>query len=152
MEELDRVLALLRREGGDAGGGEPGDLAGLGRALRAAGLPLELDLGPPAALAALPVPVRAAVHRIVQEAATNVLRHAGPVPTRAEVRIDGDHVVVRVRNAPGVPLRTPAPGGTGRGLDGLRERARALGGEAAAGPAADGGWVVEATLPVAVPA
>jgi signal transduction histidine kinase len=152
MEELDRVLALLRREGGDAGGGEPGDLAGLGRALRAAGLPLELDLGPPAALAALPVPVRSAVHRIVQEAATNVLRHAGPVPTRAEVRIDGDHVVVRVRNAPGVPLRTPAPGGTGRGLDGLRERARALGGEAAAGPAADGGWVVEATLPVAVPA
>jgi signal transduction histidine kinase len=147
MEELDRVLGLLREEAGDEPAGQPAAFDELARSLRAAGLPFELvrhgDLD------ALPAPVRAAAHRIVQEAATNVLRHAGAAPTRAELVVRDGRLEVCVHNVAGP--RAPGRTGGGRGLRGVRERALALGGSAASGPSADGGWTVRATLPSEAP-
>jgi len=148
MAELDRILALLRREAGDAVH-EPGDdLEGLARGMRAAGLPFELAQEP--GFAQLPAPVRAAACRIVQEAATNVLRHAGPAPTRTEVAVRDEHLALEVRNAPGARPAS-ALNGTRRGLRGVRERARFLGGDASFGPTEDGGWTVTARLPLQDP-
>lgn len=149
MEELDRVLALLRREAGELDSEPTGDLDALADGLRAAGLPFALEHDP--SVKHLPAPVRAAAYRIVQEAATNVLRHAGPVPTRAEVAVRDGLVELSVHNARGARPAGSAVNGTGRGLRGVRERARVLGGEASFGPAADGGWTVRATLPRGAP-
>jgi signal transduction histidine kinase len=151
MGELDQVLALLRREGSGGDAEDPGDVVALGRALREAGLPIDLHVDDAGELSALPARVRLAAFRIVQEAATNVLRHAGPVATRAELRLDGPDLVVRVTNARPAPGHDPhaAGVGTGRGLSGARDRARALGGEATFGPSPDGGWVVAARMPAA---
>ena len=146
MEDLDRMLALLRREGAAARG--PADVEGLVEELRRAGLPVALELR--GSLAELAPAVREAVHRIVQEAATNVLRHAGPVPSRVRVAVGEDAVEVEVTDAgPGRPGRTaPAgPAGAGRGLAGMRERVALLSGTLDAGPAAPRGWRVRAVLP-----
>jgi signal transduction histidine kinase len=101
----------------------------------------------------LPPRVDLAGYRIVQEALTNVSRHAGPaavVTVRLEhaadalvVRVDddgGDHATSRAET-------DPVPGG-GNGIPGMRERATALGGTFAAGPTDGGGWRVEARLPL----
>ena len=97
----------------------------------------------------LPRPVDAAVYRLAQEALTNAVRHARSA-TRVAIDVcrEGEAVRLRVtddgRTDPGP---TPAPG---FGLLGMAERAQLLGGTFAAGPAPDGGWVVEAELPVEV--
>ncbi|MFI6077145.1 sensor histidine kinase [Actinoplanes sp. NPDC051343] len=82
-------------------------------------------------------------YRIVQEAVTNALRHAGPA--RIEVRIgyrpDGLSVTVRDNGRGGVPA-------AGNGLRGMAERATGLGGWLRAGPADDGGFEVRGWLPV----
>ena len=92
----------------------------------------------------VPAPVGLSAYRIVQEALTNVVKHAGPA--RVTVRVaqgDGALRVDIVDDGLGSP-----PGSAGRGLLGMRERAGALGGTATAGPAPDGGWVVRAELPL----
>jgi len=88
-----------------------------------------------------------AVHRLVQEALANVLRHAGGVPARVVLRrADGalEVEVVNGRGAPGGDL----PGGSARGLAGVQARILALGGSFRAGPASDGGFAVAARLPL----
>ena len=98
-------------------------------------------------LAASPAAVEVSVYRIVQEALTNVLKHAGPA--RAEVTIGSaeDAVSIEVTDdGTGEPGRL-TPGG-GHGLAGMRERAALLGGELAAGPRASGGFAVRARLPL----
>ncbi|MGW5414948.1 sensor histidine kinase [Actinomadura geliboluensis] len=90
-----------------------------------------------------------AAFRIVQEALTNVTRHAGPGPVTARVRIAyGEHeIVVRVEDdGRGAPLLDDRPGGSG--LRGMRERAAALGGTFDAGPRPGGGFRVRAGLPL----
>ncbi|MBW0272809.1 histidine kinase [Nocardia sp. MH4] len=96
-------------------------------------------------------PVDAALYRLAQESLTNAARHARSATRVAiDVRRDGDTVKLRVsddgQTAPG-PV--PAPG---FGLLGMAERAQLLGGSLSAGPGRDGGWVVEAVLPVDAPA
>ncbi len=99
-------------------------------------------------------PVEATAHRVVVEALTNVRRHAPAASHVAvSVRIRDSQLVARVTNAadrspprPRSP-RPQSPGGTG--LARLDERVRAMGGDFRAGPGDDGGWVVEAHLPVA---
>ena len=88
-----------------------------------------------------------AVYRILQESITNVIRHAGP--TRVTIALDygTDAVEVRVRNEGG-PTAPPVTVGTGRGILGMRERCRLLGGELDAGPLPDGGFAVTARLPL----
>jgi signal transduction histidine kinase len=88
-----------------------------------------------------------AAFRVVQESLTNALRHAPGAEVRVLIRseADGRAVTVRVENDAGMH-NAPNLSGTGRGLIGLRERVLALGGTFSAGPAAAGGWAVEAHL------
>ena len=97
----------------------------------------------------LPAGADLAAFRIVQESLTNVTRHAGPGPVTARVRIAyGEReVAVRVEDdGRGAPLLDDRPGGSG--INGMRERAAALGGSFSAGPRPGGGFRVSATLPV----
>jgi signal transduction histidine kinase len=89
-----------------------------------------------------------AAYRIVQEALTNALKHAG-APTTVTVALTGGEVCLEVRNAAGRRARAEAGG---HGLVGMRERAHLYGGIVEAGPCHDGGFVVRARLPVKVDA
>jgi signal transduction histidine kinase len=92
-----------------------------------------------------------AVHRIVQEAVTNVVRHAAPAACRVLVHDEGDQVRIEVTDdGPGRRVLPPgAPGheGVGHGLIGMRERVAAYGGDFTAGPMPGGGFRVRARLP-----
>ncbi len=91
-----------------------------------------------------------AVHRIIQEALTNVARHAGSVPVAIEVDHRTDEVRIRVSNGPSIAARN-STASTGVGIIGMTERAEALGGTLFAGPIDDGGFVVDATVPYRLP-
>ncbi|GAA0796715.1 sensor histidine kinase [Spirilliplanes yamanashiensis] len=110
---------------------------------RAAGLPVTLtvdgDRGD------VPAGVDLAGFRIVQEALTNVRRHAGAAPTAVTVHYADRWIDVRVRNTAGPLTHTPTSGG-GRGVIGMRERAKVYGGTLDAGPH-DDGYEVRARLP-----
>jgi signal transduction histidine kinase len=80
----------------------------------------------------------------VQEALTNVHRHAGSARTAVELEVTGESVVVSVRNA--IAKLAGRREGGGRGLAGIGERVRLLGGTLEAGPDADG-WVLRAVVP-----
>jgi signal transduction histidine kinase len=170
LTDLRGILGLLREDDG-AVPVEPtltlASLEDLASTLRATGLDLELDVdlgGAP-----LPASVDATAYRVVQEALTNVLRHAGTRATRVRIARAGAHLTLEVGNegaarpdalagavdsAVGGAVDDPAydapvPDGSGRGLHGMRERVQAIGGDFHAGPRADGGWVVRARLPLA---
>ncbi|MBQ0980449.1 MULTISPECIES: sensor histidine kinase [unclassified Micromonospora] len=96
-----------------------------------------------AEIPALPPEVDLAVYRIVQEALTNVARHAGATNAVVRVRPDRDDVLVEVEDD-----GTGAPGTPGSGILGMRERARALGGSLTTGTRPDGGFRVRARLPL----
>jgi signal transduction histidine kinase len=120
----------------------------LGAGLRSAGIEVDLEVDPAAADA--PAAVAATGFRIVQEALTNVVRHAPGAHVLVRVGREADRVVVEVTDdgRGAVPVGAPAPDGAGQGLRGMRERAVAAGGSLDAGPVAGGGWRVRATLPV----
>jgi signal transduction histidine kinase len=105
------------------------------------GSPVTLDPG-----------VELAAYRIVQEALTNARRHAPGAAVDVELRYVDDELAVRVRdNGPGPPPPAGVDGqghGHGHGLQGMRERATAVGGRLRSGPATVGGFMLEATLPV----
>ncbi|MEV7380343.1 sensor histidine kinase [Streptomyces lydicus] len=84
-------------------------------------------------------------YRIIQEALTNVIKHAGPVSVRITVRGDDSHLTIAVENDPAPPGHRPVPG-SGRGLVGMRERVAAFDGVLRAGPREDGGWRLYAVL------
>ena len=86
-------------------------------------------------------------YRIVQEALTNTIKHAGLVPTRVTVRYEPDELVLEVADEGGGA--TAEDGGAGQGLAGMRERARLHGGELDARPVAGRGFVVRARIPLA---
>ncbi|MFB7291055.1 sensor histidine kinase [Actinacidiphila glaucinigra] len=148
LDELRHLVGLLRMP--VAGGGQdagPG-LAELPTLLAAAGPEVHGDL-PAAGRAGCPPPVQHAAYRTVQEALTNVRKHAPGARTEVTVRLAADALHVAVRNAPvGEEGRGPALPSGGHGLTGLRERAAALGGTLDAGPEPDGGFLVRATLPL----
>ncbi|OUD00270.1 sensor histidine kinase [Streptomyces swartbergensis] len=143
--ELRTTLEVLREHGSpDARGPLPGlaGLTDLAEAARLAGARVEQTVG----IRQAPPAVGAAAYRIVQEALTNAVRHAGPEPA---VRVD----LVEREGALHLSVSDdgtgPAPGGTpGFGLVGMRERARSVGGTLDAGPRADGGFEVTAVLPL----
>jgi signal transduction histidine kinase len=89
--------------------------------------------------------------RIVQEALTNVLRHAGPARARVEIEYRPGTVTVKVtddgRGASAAPAPASASAGGGHGLLGMRERVSVFGGELTTGPQVGGGFRVTATLP-----
>jgi signal transduction histidine kinase len=149
LAELGALLGVLRGDGEEAGERAPApDLRALPRlvdGLREAGMDVALELDAEEA-PVVPEVVAAAGYRIVQEALTNVARHAGP-DARARVRLarhDGV-VEVEVRDDGRGAAEPVRPGG---GLTGMRERAAALGGRFEAGGAPSGGFRVWAALPV----
>lgn len=113
-----------------------------------AGLPVDLQVSE--RRYDLPPGLDLAAFRVVQEALTNVLKHAGPTRTRVRLDYGECTLVVDVLDAGrGSPAPTAAiPAGTGRGLIGLRERISLYGGELDAGPRPGGGWRVRACFPV----
>ncbi|MFD3514983.1 sensor histidine kinase [Streptomyces sp. NPDC058657] len=94
----------------------------------------------------LPGAVDRAAYRIVQEALTNVARHAGRAKADVQFNCAADVLTVRVENDGDERAAAPPPPGTG--LTGMRERVAALGGELDAGPREGGGFVVQAQLPL----
>ena len=120
------------------------DLDAVAEQLRATGVEVAVDVD---SVGTVPTPVQSAGYRIVQEALTNVLRHAGARAVRVVVRADEDMLTIVV--ADDGPGHAGATGGAGTGVRGMRERAEALGGSLSVGPGEDGGWRVEATLPLA---
>jgi signal transduction histidine kinase len=143
--ELRRMLGLLRGGGPLTLRPQPGtaDLPALVDQVGDAGLPVALEVtGTPQPL---PAGVELAVHRIVQEALTNVLKHAGPARAWVTLAYGDGAVEVCVRD----DGRGRAPGRTrGHGLIGMRERVAVYGGSLAVGDQAGGGFAVRATIPV----
>ncbi|HEX7164571.1 MAG TPA: histidine kinase [Trebonia sp.] len=152
LAAMRRVVSLLR-EDGDAAGRSPGpeQLTDLVGRFARHGPTVRLSL-PGGDLPAWPPEVAATVHRIVQEALTNVILHAPDAATVSVSVGDGPSglAVEVVDDAPYRAVdgsRWDLPSG-GHGLTGMRERAEALGGTLHAGPGPDGSWVVAATLPL----
>ncbi|MEU4765856.1 histidine kinase [Actinosynnema sp. NPDC023794] len=148
LREMRRLLMLLRTAD------EPGDsalnlahLPELVERLRATGLPVTLDLTP-SEVERLPPGLQLCAYRVVQEALTNVIKHAGLAATVVRVRHEADQLTVRVANEPGTPSASDS--GAGLGLITMTERAALYQGTLSAGPRADGGFVVELTLPTAL--
>ncbi|QVQ54930.1 sensor histidine kinase [Spiractinospora alimapuensis] len=146
--ELRATLEVLRRPADD-----PDDRPGLGQleALversRGAGVPATVTVRGGAD--AVSADTDRAAYRIVQEALTNVTRHANPTTVRVEVSYETDVVRVAVENdGPWLGAQPPTPG---TGLRGMRERASALGGWVRAEPGPEGGFRVEAELPREAP-
>jgi signal transduction histidine kinase len=150
LNELRATVGLLRQSGDPEAPTEPAPgLAVLGELVttfRHAGLPVEVaraddGITPPAA-------VDLAAYRIVQEALTNVQKHAGPDATAevSVVRVGASLEVTVLDNGAGTGAAEKSGGG--HGMLGMRERVTAIGGSVNAGPRFGGGWRVQAILPL----
>ena len=151
LTEMRRLLGVLR--GADAGAERApqpglGRLDGLVAGVQGAGL--VVDLSVTGAERPLQSGVELSAYRIIQEALSNSLRHAPGARATVEVRYEPDRLWLRVENqAPPGRHDRPHPATRGQGLIGMRERAAMLGGQLAAGPTPEGGYLVEAVLPLA---
>ena len=144
--EMSTLLALVRGEGERSREPQPrlADLERLVETMREAGL--RVQLGVEGERRELPAALELSAYRIIQEGLTNAAKHAGGAEVRAVVRYGDDSVEVEVAdNGRG----TRAAGGSRRGLAGVGERVSIFGGRFEAGPRAEGGWLVRATLPLA---
>jgi signal transduction histidine kinase len=147
--ELRATLDVLRTDLADAAG-DDSPASGLDRMdelverARAAGVPATVSVGGDER--SLPAEVDRAAYRIVQEALTNVGRHAGR-PSTVSVRLDyrPDGLAVQIDDdGQATPAAAPVPG---TGLIGMRERVTTLGGRLRAEPRPEGGFTVRAELP-----
>ena len=160
LEELRSMILVLR-----AAGAGPTELAPQPRLSDLARLVAESEVsavlrmpepGSAVAVPPLPEPVERAAYRTVQEALTNVRKHAPGARTEVSLRVEDDRLLVSVVN--GSPPRdvrswkdlSDLPG-TGHGIVGLRERAALLGGDLMTGPTSEGGFGVLLSLPVGAP-
>ncbi|MEU5404026.1 histidine kinase [Streptomyces sp. NPDC005963] len=145
LEDLERVLAVLR-ESGQPVSSRPtlGDTDRLLESARASGAEVRAEVTGP--IGAVPGPVSREGYRIMQEALTNVLRHAGPVPTRVRIAVVGGTLELEVLNPLSGTAGVHGRNG-GSGLRGIRERAALLGGDATTGPHR-GEWQVRVRLPL----
>jgi signal transduction histidine kinase len=146
LADLRATLGVLRDPGQAPVGPAAGldDLEAVAGRLRAAGVQVTVDVD---AAGVVPTAVHSASYRIVQEALTNVLRHADARAATVAVRADDDMLTIVVADD-GTGHARPTSG-AGAGVRGMRERAEALGGTLHAGPGEEGGWRVEAALPLA---
>lgn len=147
LEELRQLVGVLRTVGEDDDG-RP-DLSDLRRLVSDCGLAVTLNVD--GDIETIPRPVSAAAYRTVQEALTNVGKHAPSAAVSVLVQLGEDELVVRVRNGRPRGQRTPALPSGGHGLVGLTERAELLGGSCHAEPSRDGGFVVTSRFPLALP-
>ncbi len=148
-DEMRRLLGLLHEPTDDAPLpqlGRIGDLiedasmAGLQVTLRIESLPDTLSPG-----------LDLTAFRIVQEALTNARRYAPGSIVDVHVGVEGDVLLVDVRNEHAAPDQHPQPSGGGHGIHGMRERASIYGGTLECGPDANGGFRVRAVIPVESP-
>ncbi|MEY2516403.1 MAG: hypothetical protein QOJ89_3761 [bacterium] len=147
LSELRLLLGVLRkREAEDLLTPQPGlaSLDALIEQVRAAGL--DVDLAVEGERRTLPAGVDLSAYRIVQEALTNVRKHAGGAGAHVIVRYGPHDVVLEVADEGGVLEPRPA-NGDGHGLIGMRERVSIFNGQLEARPLPHGGFVVRATLP-----
>ena len=147
LAEMRRLLGLLRSGDEELALAPQPSLSRLDAlvdGVRGAGLPVELEVhGEPVEL---PPGVDLSAYRILQEALTNALKHAGPARARVVVGYgDGELELEVVDDGTG----TGGGNGAGHGLTGIRERVSVYGGALEAGPADDGGYAVRARLPYA---
>jgi signal transduction histidine kinase len=153
LDELRRLLGVLRQEDEPRGDLAPvpglADLEGLLAELAKAGLAVKLQVNgtrPP-----LPAGVDLSAYRIVQEALTNVVKHAGSARAQVVVGYLDREVTVEVTDDGRGAVTSVSDGraGTGHGLIGMRERVQAFGGDLQTGPRPGGGFRVAARLPLA---
>jgi len=148
LAEMRRLLGVLRSDDDRSGpslGPQPGldQLPALVEQAREAGLEARLEVqGEPRPL---PPGMDLSAYRIVQEALTNAVRHAGPSTARVLIRYGDADLRLEVRDD---GLGPRAGNGAGHGLIGMRERVNLFGGELDAGPRPDGGFAVAARLPL----
>lgn len=152
MGQLRRMLGVLREgtEGPEPREPQPdlGGLPGLLERVRAGGL--DVAYGTTGGVRALPAATGATVYRIVQEALTNVVKHAEARTASVRLAYEEGVLEVVVTDDGRGPRRGARPGGGGHGLVGIRERAAAHGGTAVCGPGPQGrGFEVRVALPVA---
>ena len=145
LGEMRRLLGILRGDEHEARlTPQPGiaDIDALVEQVRAAGLPVDVVVdGAPKPLSP---GVDLAAYRVVQEALTNALKHAGAARARVSIRYGANALELAVTN----DGRAPRNGGTGHGLVSMRERVTLYGGEFEAGPRGEGGYAVRASLPL----
>ncbi len=153
LEELRRLLGVLRRDSEPQGDLTPvpglADLDGLLAEVAKAGLAVRLRVeGTPSQL---PAGVDLSAYRIVQEALTNVVKHAGPARAQVVVGYRDQDVTVEVTDdgRGGGASTGDGQAMVGHGLIGMRERVAAFGGDLEVGPRPDGGFRVAARLPLA---
>jgi signal transduction histidine kinase len=148
LVEMRRLLGVLREEDAAA---ELAPQAGIAQlhalvaGVREAGL--EVELAVEGDCDGLPAAVELSAYRIVQEALTNALKHAVGAHARVCVRREPGALTIDVDDDGAAPV-AGAPAGAGRGLIGMRERVALFGGELRAGPRAEGGFAVQARLPL----
>jgi signal transduction histidine kinase len=150
LTDVKTILGILRADTPEDQPRAPRDgldrLAELVDTAEAAGLRVELNVdGDPRPL---PAPIDLAAYRIIQEALTNVLRHAQARAVRLALTHEPSRLLIRIRDD-GSATNTDTQGG--HGIDGMRERARALSGQLTAAPHPEGGFEVYAELPIPNP-
>jgi signal transduction histidine kinase len=149
MAEMRRLLGMLRRSDDElALAPQPSlrFLDDLVSQVREAGMPVELRIeGTPRGL---PVGIDLSAYRIVQEALTNALKHAGPASARVVIRYGANELDIEIADDGAAPVEETAKSG-GHGLVGMRERVALFGGDLAAGRRDGGGYAVRARLPLA---
>jgi signal transduction histidine kinase len=149
LEELDRLLGILRTEEDEPDlPPQPGleQLRTLAGRFEDAGLPVELTVE--GEEVPLPRSLDQSAYRIIQEALTNALRHAGDTIAHVAVRYRTEQLELEVANDSHGNRRPPDHAGGGRGLIGIQERVALFGGELEAGPRAGGGFVVRCRFPL----
>jgi signal transduction histidine kinase len=148
LTELRQLLGVLRSD--DSGDASHEPQPGLDDVARLVGTDatITVDLHIVGERREVPSTVNLAAYRIVQEALTNVRKHAGPAKADVQVHYHPDRVDVAIvdngRGAAAITANAP-----GYGLTGMRERAALCGGNVSSGPRPGGGWAVRATLPTA---
>jgi signal transduction histidine kinase len=147
LREMRRLVGLLRDGDESAAALQPQPgltrVDALVQSIRQAGLPVELRVS--GEVRPLPPGVDIAAYRIVQEALTNALRHAGPARATVDIGYDDRQITLRIEDTGRANGATRGAGGNG--LVGMRERALLYGGSFDAGRAPDG-FVVSASLPL----
>ena len=148
LVEMRRLLGVLRDDEQSASHApQPGiaQLEALAATVRASGLPVELTLE--GAHDDLPPGLELSIYRIVQEALTNTLKHAGATRAHVHVRRNRDAVTVEILDD-GAGSTNGQAAVTGQGLVGMRERVALFGGELRTATRPEGGFVVQAQLPL----
>jgi signal transduction histidine kinase len=149
LSELRSVLDILRQDGERAPRSPTATLGRLSDLVAQATAPgLEVRAETEGSVRPLPFGVDLAAYRIVQEALTNVARHAGPATATVRVIYGEDDVTVQVDDDGGGRTGDLQPPASGNGIAGMRERVAALGGELDVGPRPGGGFRVRARFPL----